>query len=1411
MTDSTLPPVATATPAPAAVQPVQYTGITPQQIQLATQQQQEIAARNAADTRSDPGSLVTPSIAALVMGLQGIKSTYAGGYAEAGYGQQQIVEFARAHNMPGYQMAGADPMASVGQMAGRNADNSLAKGDPTNPNSLFLATYGQVAPTPQEASKNPSLQAAFADIQNRAAQVVVDAPKAVADVPKAVAAIDPRMIAAEPKQYLDLNKAIALGGGTIFDVGGVLSVAQKAAAPVQPKSNPVVSSVPGITNPSFLDDIGARFTGLVAGIVPSVNAVSNNGGGLFKFTGKDAGADYTPVLAATYTPTVPAGVTPSPKATLGKTFYVPYGNYAQEEIDNAKILVDKQTGEAGLYTQVKDVNIVNPDGSYGYRAPSLASGAGRAGLQSGAFTINQSETPVIIQQADAGRVALPSASITDNLSRLGAEAYGGYVLPLDGRTIQSTGAQYSTYLNQNNLANLVSPGGANLSKAQAPGAAIPWELSPTAPVIGYMNDKGIIGAPAPASSGTKSDSLDAGAIVGLNPQSNSPFAASAAEQMVLPKPFVSASPGLIIGSPVSQDQLSGVTKSGYANPGTTPQQPSTLYEDVGNWFKSAPVFGAVYAAGANSNVNIKSAAESFVRTTPILDSIYKAGNVFELKTDSDRATAQAATIATPMITDYQKNVGVYSAALDAYNVKRAGYEGNATAYNALLTQYTAEKSGYDANLEKYNANKTDAGFDSLNTQLTSLNATRDKVVAAQPIAEFADLQTAQSALALQKTNLDSQKSAIDAVASPALNLQKEYGKAASDFMNYEDKTKFATYGVGQNIQGAGDWYSNAIEKPLASAIGTTNPLSQFVEGVVSIPTIGTFLGTSVLVGGEGLLRNPAALPGSLIGGTALQIEGTYNAITTNPAGFAGQLAAMYVVGAGVSAISTKGVGVIRTTGLDYVPIEDIGYDAKAGYPIKPAGTTAADLSRSFDTGVLTPPPTEMSATTGILNPERIEPPYLHGENGIPAARLPNAQPGEPILYTAHESPSLIKPSIFKSAADVGEVYKIVNPGSSELASVSAAPILESYFNKVGNMIPRALGFDSIIKRPTAYATTAEGLEEVPGSIRNQVKSINGVKDYSPIDEYMQARSAEVPAGQAYLPMIKGEYEANIPQNTLIEVTGKNYYTKVGGFGDSHLLGTRVPIIEQRIIGFEPGESVGVKAGTVGKSYSQGPAINLNIAGITGFGSSVGLARSTIPSVSLPTSQAVYPNSERTISSQTEQPSSRAMYSSTPSPSEPAYESYSIPSVSAYSTGTDKISGYDGKSITSVSLPTPLITYPMSPSEPITPISYPVSTTPPRSTVYSGSSPTSPVSPSYGYTPPTSPYSPSSPPSLPVTKLTPLGSPLGSFGGGGGAGGYKDKRRKLQLETFYIGPRSVKTSKAPTMPKMPTISAVVRRK
>jgi len=668
-------------------------------------------------------------------------------------------------------------------------------------------------------------------------------------------------------------------------------------------------------------------------------------------------------------------------------------------------------------------------------------------------------------------------------------------------------------------------------------------------------------------------------------------------------PFDTGNP---LGMKVTAHGQSGTTGGiQFAEPVITSSEratSATYYQNVNNWFKSAPGLSYFYKLGSRVPAPVVNRVKTGLEHADVVatvfsrqgnvpasivatsaGSIYKGGNVFELKTDYEKLATSAEQRVSPMIMTYETELAAYNANLSGYNTQLAGYVQNQTRYSTGLATYTENLEKYKKNLTAYDTLKTESGYNALVAQEAALKLQQIALNKEMPVAEYSALQTTQSALTVQKGRLDVQLAAINTNLAPVNRAETAYATAAGNLMGNLNQKDFITYGTGMYFGDLAKGYQSTIETPLEHAIGV-NPVSQFVSGIVSVPRQVLTIGQAGLIGGENLARNAPSIPGVVTAGVAMQAKGTYEQAQANPAGLVGTLVGMYIVASAIGKVGTGAKGYIRTRGQTYVPIETIGYDTRFGYPIKPGSASASDMIRSFSEGKLYPKPTRMST--------KVEPPYLHGRGGAPVARLPNAQSGDFVLYTAHEGESLT------GGVKVGTAYKMTGTGSSELASISAAPILEGYFAKVGGQVPKMVGFDTPFKGPTAYVTVTEALETIPRSVMRKVVG----KDYTAIDTYMQVRSTEVPSGISYIPMIKGEYEANIPTNSIFEVTGRSYYTKLGGFGQSHFLGTRVPIVEQMLVGFEPGiPTPAIPVKVPGSSYKPAPVINLVYAIPSGIG------------------------------------------------------------------------------------------------------------------------------------------------------------------------------------------------------------------
>jgi hypothetical protein len=156
--------------------------------------------------------------------------------------------------------------------------------------------------------------------------------------------------------------------------------------------------------------------------------------------------------------------------------YVPVADRTQMEVKGWSF-VEPKTGEIAVYgPKFRDVG--RPFGEGELVGGTLVAGGGRYAAQSGMFS-TQPLTPNIVEQATGKYITVNRDIIANpqNYSRLGAEAYEGKVMALDGRTLQA-GSQMSVYpAATGNLAALTLPESANLKKEDAPGANIPWGIT----------------------------------------------------------------------------------------------------------------------------------------------------------------------------------------------------------------------------------------------------------------------------------------------------------------------------------------------------------------------------------------------------------------------------------------------------------------------------------------------------------------------------------------------------------------------------------------------------------------------------------------------------------------------------------------------------------------------------------------------------------------------------------------------------------------------------------------------------------------------------------------------------------------------------------------------------------------------
>jgi len=389
---------------------------------------------------------------------------------------------------------------TVGQMAGRNADGSMANAqlaadspNMNNPNAMYLQQFGQPAPY---VGAGGSLGAYGINPQGPVGQATSTQD---AFRQQYFGALQSAGLDQTQQQNVRTNAAAVYGqnpetfntlvGGT--STGGRLNLNLTpdkfqtnpfAATPAKTTSTTGLGSAAGIA--AFVGGFGGSIGGTLAGKAAkqgyaggvSVNPISDmSGGGMSNKQAKAAAS---------------AMGDPNFAVNAGN-FYVPYGKFTQTELQRTVGAVNPVSGELSFYQSNKDINTGE------FRRPSLIGGGGIGAAQSGMFTANRAQTPFVVSQERAGIEGPATEAQTKGMSGLGAEVYGGRVQPLDSRTVQSTGAVYGQFPdNPNNLANYANPQGVNLGKAEMGLSNIPWSASPTSPYLQTMGPGGLTGTPA---------------------------------------------------------------------------------------------------------------------------------------------------------------------------------------------------------------------------------------------------------------------------------------------------------------------------------------------------------------------------------------------------------------------------------------------------------------------------------------------------------------------------------------------------------------------------------------------------------------------------------------------------------------------------------------------------------------------------------------------------------------------------------------------------------------------------------------------------------------------------------------------------------------------------------------------------
>ena len=577
----------------ASQMPSSYTGISEQQYSRAqTLYQQNLGI--AAESRSRGNDSTAPSFEQTLMFVsRGEKQNLDPSYVGSGYfAPGDFYGWAAEHGIP-FSYPGA---GTVGQMMGRNADGSFANPaaegaaaspNTNNPNSMFMSQYGAPAPYVGAMGSIPGINPQGPVGSYTGSQ---DAFRQQINVGMQSAGLDQTMqanvranaaltYAQSPGTFNDLVRGVGqtvttnqYGVGVLGEsTGNKLNLAQTPTAfatnPFAMPTEKTTATTPGLGSAAAIAAFVAGTGGVVGGTLAKKAASQGFIGGVntspISDINGDAMSNKQAKAAASAMPELSSG------ANFGN-YYVPYGSFTQTEIQRTAGAINPISGELAFYQRNKNIDTGE------FRQPSLISGGGIAAAQSGMFTANKPQTPFVVSQERAGIDGPATAEQTKGMSRLGAEAYGGEVRPLDNRTIQSTGAQLSTYPNNpNNLANYADPQGVNRNKADMGLSKIPWTAPENSPYLQTMGPSGLTGTPAVNRLTGQTLNAERQVMGGETPSMAAPAAAAPAATTTTPGIVSGSQPFSLIPSVTAAEQAPG-TGAGLFQP-KPEAAPNTVY------------------------------------------------------------------------------------------------------------------------------------------------------------------------------------------------------------------------------------------------------------------------------------------------------------------------------------------------------------------------------------------------------------------------------------------------------------------------------------------------------------------------------------------------------------------------------------------------------------------------------------------------------------------------------------------------------------------------------------------------------------------------------------------------------------------------------------------------------------------
>lgn len=259
--------------------------------------------------------------------------------------------------------------------------------------------------------------------------------------------------------------------------------------------------------------------------------------------------------------------------------------------------------------------------------------------------------------------------------------------------------------------------------------------------------------------------------------------------------------------------------------------------------------------------------------------------------------------------------------------------------------------------------------------------------------------------------------------------------------------------------------------------------------------------------------------------------------------------------------TAKFIDGLKTLGKTEIPAERV---TAPGIPL--GNFNEAQLAESFNKNILSPQPNKFARATSEIGKDTAE---------TVSAKL---NPSDDVIELYHAT---------ASGSNFGKKFT-VKESESEFGGLFTAPKGISYF--LGDSVnevkvspaffirdfrpaesPALLNIKSRGVKPVDWQKAADSV----GRSVQQVKNNPRVRKTA-VDNFLVSAESQNP-GYAYMPMIKREYEAVIPQGTQLKRTRSRYYTRINN--------TRVPIYEYEPVGFTAGRETATRPRRLSSSSS----------------------------------------------------------------------------------------------------------------------------------------------------------------------------------------------------------------------------------